>query len=171
MAKKKSLIEKLKSLLGLEKEPILMGAMCYETHMPSFVMLKCDICGLEKEYDEFLMSEDDEIVSIVDQIKEAGYDAKVLRVCANCANNLGFRYNDGMLLHDTVMYCLFYFKDKGQKEYHITRSEDPDDYRAVLAYLKNEKSFTDQNEAIHWVSDNKEEIKRMTGITIKPTAP
>lgn len=34
MAKKKSLIEKLKSLLGLEKEPILMGAMCYETHMP-----------------------------------------------------------------------------------------------------------------------------------------
>ena len=40
--KKKGLIEQLKALLGLEKEPELMGAMCYETHMPSFVTLKCD---------------------------------------------------------------------------------------------------------------------------------
>ena len=171
MAKKKGLIEKLKSLLGFDDGPILMGAMCYETHMPSYVTLKCDMCSSEKEYDEFLMTEDEEILSIIGQIKALGYDAKLIRVCADCANKLGFRYKDGMLLQDSVMYCIFYFKNKGQKEYHITRSEDPDDYRAVLAYLKKEKSFTDQNEAIHWVSDNKEEIKRMTGITIPPSEP
>ena len=63
--KKKGLIDQLKSLVGLEKEPELMGAMCYETHMPSFVTLKCEQCGMEKEYDQFLMTEDEEIIEIV----------------------------------------------------------------------------------------------------------
>ena len=162
--KKKGLIEQLKALIGLDKEPELMGAMCYETHMASYVTLKCEQCGMEKVYDEFLMTEDDEIIATVENIKALGYDAKVLRTCADCANKLGFRYKDGTPLLDSVMYCIFYFKDKGQKEYHVTRSESPDDYKAVLAYLKNEDRFYDRNEALHWVADNKEEIKRMTGI-------
>ena len=162
--KKKGLIEQLKALIGLDKEPELMGAMCYETHMASYVTLKCEQCGMEKVYDEFLMTEDDEIIATVEKIKALGYDAKVLRTCADCANKLGFRYKDGTPLLDSVMYCIFYFKDKGQKEYHVTRSESPDDYKAVLAYLKNEDRFYDRNEALHWVADNKEEIKRMTGI-------
>ena len=103
--------------------------------------------------------------STVEQIKALGYDAKVLRTCAACADKLGFKYKDGTPLLDSVMYCVFYFKNKGQKEYHVTRSESPDDYKAVLAYLKNEDRFYDRNEALHWVADNKEEIKRMTGIT------
>ena len=163
--KKKGLIEQLKALIGLEKEPELMGAMCYETHMPSLVVLRCDQCGMEKEYDQFLMTEDEEIMATVEQIKALGYDAKVLRTCADCANKMGFKYKDGTPLTDSVMYCIFYFKNKGQKEYHVTRSESPDDYKAVLAYLKNEDRFYDRNEALHWVADNKEEIKRMTGIT------
>ena len=154
----------MKALIGLDKEPELMGAMCYETHMASYVTLKCEQCGMEKVYDEFLMTEDDEIIATVENIKALGYDAKVLRTCADCANKLGFRYKDGTPLLDSVMYCIFYFKDKGQKEYHVTRSESPDDYKAVLAYLKNEDRFYDRNEALHWVADNKEEIKRMTGI-------
>ena len=162
--KKKGLIEQLKALIGLDKEPELMGAMCYETHMASYVTLKCEQCGMEKVYDEFLMTEDDEIIATVENIKALGYDAKVLRTCADCANKLGFRYKDGTPLLDSVMYCIFYFKDKGQKEYHVTRSESPDDYKAVLAYLKNEDRFYDRNEALHWVADNKDEIKRMTGI-------
>ena len=163
--KKKGLIEQLKALIGLEKEPELMGAMCYETHMPLLVTLKCEQCGMEKEYDQFLMTEDEEIMATVEQIKALGYDAKVLRTCADCANKMGFKYKDGTPLTDSVMYCIFYFKNKGQKEYHVTRSESPDDYKAVLAYLKNEDRFYDRNEALHWVADNKEEIKRMTGIT------
>ena len=163
--KKKGLIEQLKALIGLDKEPELMGAMCYEPHMPSFVTLKCEQCGMEKEYDQFLMTEDDEIIATVEQIKALGYDAKVLRTCAACADKLGFKYKDGTPLLDSVMYCIFYFKNKGQKEYHVTRSESPDDYKAVLAYLKNDDRFYDRNEALHWVADNKEEIKRMTGIT------
>ena len=163
--KKKGLIEQLNALIGLDKEPELMGAMCYETHMPSFVTLKCEQCGMEKEYDQFLMTEDDEIIATVEKIKELGYDAKVLRTCATCANKMGFKYKDGTPLLDSVMYCIFYFKNKGQKEYHVTRSESPDDYKAVLAYLKNEDRFYDRNEELHWVADNKEEIKRMTGIT------
>ena len=111
------------------------------------------------------MTEDDEIMATVEQIKALGYDAKVLRTCADCANKMGFKYKDGTPLTDSVMYCIFYYKNKGQKEYHVTRSESPDDYKAVLAYLKNEDRFYDRNEALHWVADNKEEIKRMTGIT------
>ena len=133
--------------------------------MPSFVTLKCAQCGMEKEYDQFLMTDDDEIIATVGQIRALGYDAKVLRTCAACADKLGFKYKDGTPLLDSVMYCVFYFKNKGQKEYHVTRSESPDDYKAVLAYLKNEDRFYDRNEALHWVADNKEEIKRMTGIT------
>ena len=68
MAKKKGLIEQLKSLIGLDKEPVLMGAMCYETHMPLFVTLKCELCGMEKEYDQFLMTEDEEIMATVAQL-------------------------------------------------------------------------------------------------------
>ena len=120
---------------------------------------------MEREYDQFLMTEDEEIMATVEQIKALGYDAKVLRTCADCANKMGFKYKDGTPLTDSVMYCIFYFKNKGQKEYHVTRSESPDDYKAVLAYLKNEDRFYDRNEALHWVADNKEEIKRMTGIT------
>jgi hypothetical protein len=164
--KKKGLIEKLKSLLGLDQKPEYMGAMCYETHMPLWAIMKCDLCGTEKEYDQFLMTEDEEILLIVEKIRELGYDAKVMRACSTCADKLGFKYSDGTQLIDTVMYCIFYFKDKGKKEYHITRSESPDDYRAVLAYLKNEESFVDHNDAIHWVADNKEEIERMTGIVV-----
>ena len=37
--KKKGLIEQLKALIGLDKEPELMGAMCYETHMPRTIEL------------------------------------------------------------------------------------------------------------------------------------
>ena len=110
--KKKGLIEQLKALIGLEKEPELMGAMCYETHMPSYVTLRCDQCGMGKEYDQFLMTEDEEIMATVEQIKALGYDAKVLRTCAGCANKLGFRYKDGTPLTDSVMYCIFYFKNK-----------------------------------------------------------
>jgi hypothetical protein len=75
--------------------------------------------------------------------------------------------DDGLLAVGIAAACLmvFYFRNKGQKEYHVTRSESPDDYKAVLAYLKNEDRFYDRNEALHWVADNKEEIKRMTGIT------
>ena len=103
MAKKKGLIEQLKSLIGLDKEPVLMGAMCYETHMPLFVTLKCEQCGMEKEYDQFLMTEDDEIIATVEQIKALGYDAKVLRTCAGCANKLGFTYKDGTPLLDSII--------------------------------------------------------------------
>ena len=40
--KKKGLIESLKSLLGLDQKPEYMGAMCYETHMPLWKVMKCD---------------------------------------------------------------------------------------------------------------------------------
>ena len=43
--KKKGLIESLKSLLGLDQKPEYMGAMCHETHMPLWEVMKCDLCG------------------------------------------------------------------------------------------------------------------------------
>ena len=65
------------------------------------------------------------------------------------------------------MYYVFYFKTKEQENYHLAISNDEDDYNAVIAFLKNEKSYTDFFDNTHLVREELSLIERMTGISIE----
>jgi hypothetical protein len=65
------------------------------------------------------------------------------------------------------LYYVFYFKTKEQQEYNIVQCSDEDAYKAVLAFLKNEQSYTDYYDATHLIKDELDVIKKMTGISIE----
>ena len=103
----------------------------------------------------------------VETIAKLGFDAKIEHLCADCAGKLGFKDEDGDTLFDGEMYYVFYFKTKEQETYHLAISNDEDDYNAVIAFLKNEKTYTDFFDNTHIIREELPLIKRMTGISIE----
>ena len=103
----------------------------------------------------------------VETMAGLGYDVKIEHLCADCAGKLGLKDEDGDTLFDGEMYYVFYFKTKEQETYHLAISNDEDDYNAVIAFLKNEKSYTDFFDNTHLVREELSLIERMTGISIE----
>ena len=163
---KEELIAQLKALSEAEApESIHMGAMCYSPAPPPLRKVKCELCGqLIEEFD--WMSSRNGIKKQVEKIKALGYDAKVEHICADCINKLGITDEDGDAFTEGLYY-VFYFKTKEQQEYNIVQCSDEDAYKAVLAFLKNEPSYTDYYDATHLIKDELDIIKRMTGISIE----
>ena len=112
------------------------------------------------------MSSRNGIKKQVEKIKALGYDAKVEHICADCINKLGITDEDGDAFTEGLYY-VFYFKTKEQQEYNIVQCSDEDAYKAVLAFLKNEQSYTDYYDATHLIKDELDVIKKMTGISIE----
>lgn len=170
MAKKSLSEEELRAQLKVlseseAPESMHMGAMCYSPAPPQSIKVKCESCG--KFVDEFdWMGSRKGIKKSVEEIKKLGYDAKVEHICADCANKLGLTDEDGDPLIDGQLYYVFYFKTKEQEQYHIAESSDEDEYKAVLAFLKNEPTYTDYYDATHLIKDELDVIKKLTGITI-----
>lgn len=163
---KEELIIQLEALSQSEtSESIHMGAMCYSPSLPHAQKVKCESCGkIVEEYD--WMRSRTGIKNIVEEIKKLGYDAKVENVCAACAAELGIKDEDGDALFEGRLYSVFYFKTKDDEHYHVSESSDEDEYKAVLAFLKNEPTYTDYYDATHLIKDELDVIKRMTGISI-----
>ena len=145
---KDELIAQLKALSETETpESVHMGAMCYSPAPPPLRKVKCESCG--NIIDEFdYMRSLNGIKKQVKEIQALGYDAKVEHICAD------------------QLYYIFYFKAKDQAEYTISESSDEDDYKCVLAFLKNEPTYMDYYDNTHLVKEELDIIERMTGISI-----
>lgn len=190
IAQRKELIAQLKELSEREIPqdlwPRIPAAMCYcpATPEPEYMRMlhKCDSCGrkiVESGYEDSLM-DPVEIKDAVEQIKALGYDAKVEFLCPDCAAKVGIK---GIKSEDSKqtffssfvkklrpcdrVLCVFYFKAKGQEEYHIAVSNEISDYKAVLAFLKDEPTYTGRFDSINQIKDELDIIKRLTGISVE----
>lgn len=164
---KEELIEQLKALASQEiDQPMHMGAMCYSPAMPMPKEVECESCGKKLEEFGWRQTSGDKIKKKVNAIKRLGYDAKVEGLCAECAMKLGLTDEDGEPLSDYSLHYVFYFKTKEQEDYHLAVSNDEDEYNAVIAFLKNEPTYTDFYDATHPIKEELDLIKRMTGISI-----
>ncbi len=164
---KEELIKQLKALAETEiPESIHMGAMCYSPVPPQAQKAKCESCGKVVEVFDWMECHSD-IKKRVEEIKALGYDAKVENVCATCATQLGIKDEDGEPLFEGRLYNVFYFKTKDDEHYHVAESSDVDEYKAVLAFLKNEPTYTDYYDATHLIKEELDIIKRMTGISVE----
>lgn len=195
--KRKELIAQLKELsereIPQDLEPRFRAAMCYcpvgqpePPEQPEPPMLhrlhKCDSCGrkiVESGY-EYNLMDPVEIKDAVEQIKALGYDAKVEFLCPDCAAKVGIK---GIKSEDSKqtffssfvkklrpcdrVLCVFYFKAKGQEEYHIAVSNEISDYKAVLAFLKDEPTYTGRFDSIYQIKHELDIIKRLTGISVE----
>ena len=163
---KEELIKQLKAISETEVPVIFHeGAMCYSIVFPPRRVMKCESCGKQIElfgYD----TENSRITKIVNEISELGYDVKTNRVCSECAEKIGITKEDRRPLNDRA-YHVFYFKAKGQDQYHVSESSYQEDYKAVLAFLKNELSYRDSHDWEYFVKDKLDVIKIMTGISIE----
>lgn len=113
-----------------------MGAMCYSPAPPEIRKVKCESCG--KIMEEFGWDGKFEYLKRkVAKIANMGYDAKVERLCSDCANKLGLRDEDGEELKGLGVHTVFYFKTKEQSEYTISVDNYSDSYNAVIAFLEN----------------------------------
>ena len=139
--------------------------MFYSLYQKKKKKVKCESCGkIVEEYD--WMRSRTGIKKKVEEIKKLGYDAKVENVCAACATKLGIKDEDGDALFEGRLYNVFYFKAKDDEHYHLSESSDEDEYKAVLAFLKNEPTYTDYYDATHLIKEELDVIKKMTGISI-----
>lgn len=164
---KEELIAQLKALSEAEPpKSIHMGAMCYCPMPPPLRKIKCESCHQIIEEEEW-MSTGDTIREHVEEIKVLGYDAKVVHICGECVNKLGITDEFGDTYSKESLYYVFYFRIKEQQEYHIVECGYGDAYKAVLAFLRNEPSYTSYYEATHLIKDKLDVIKRMTGISIE----
>ena len=164
---KEELIEQLKALANQEvDQPMHMGAMCYSPAMPERHTVKCESCGKEIEEFGWRQANVNLIKKKINEIKRLGYDAKVENICSECAVKLGVTDEDGEPLSEYSLHFIFYFKTKDQEEYHLAASNSEDDYNAVIAFLKNEPTYTDYYDATRLIKDELDLIKYMTGISI-----
>ena len=163
---KEELIAQIKALSESETPGSShMGAMCYYPAPPQTQKVKCESCGKTVEEYDWMRSRTG-IKKRVEEIKKLGYDAKVENICAACATKLGIKGEEGDALFEGRLYNVFYFKTKDDEHYHVSESSDEDEYKAVLAFLKNEPTYTDYYDATHLIKDELDVIKRMTGISI-----
>lgn len=164
---KEELIKQLKAISETEvPESLHEGAMCYRIAFPPRRVMKCESCGKHVE----LFTDDTKnsrITKIVNEIRELGYDVKTNSICSECAAKLGITQEDGKPLDDDRIYHVFFFKAKGQDQYHVAESSYQEEYKVVLAFLKNELTYTDRHDWEYLVKDKLNVIKKMTGISLE----
>ena len=169
---KKELIGKLKNLSDKAGKPkARKTAMCYSPAPPKPTTAYCGVC---KKLIIDHMSSDEAIKgeciqrSVRSIIYSLGYDAKVTVMCAECASKLGIKDVNGDDITDqNKPYHVFYFKPKGQEDYHVSISGSWFDYNAVTLYLKNRESPLEDS-VYDWHIKGKEEIiSRMTGYDVE----
>jgi len=169
---KKDLVDKLKKLSGkVVSHMPRKTAMCYSPAPPKPTTVYCEVC---KKLITDHMSSDEAtngecIQSRVRLIIYAlGYDAKVTVMCAECASKLGIKDVNGEDITDqNKPYYVFYFKPKGQEEYHVSISGSWYDYNAVVAYLKNRETPIENAVYDRFVKGKEEIISRMTGYDVE----
>lgn len=149
------------------------GAMCYEPGPEDNISSFCRHCLRPLHYYAY-RSEEEEIMQIVKEINDLGYDATLEVVCGSCvmkakdeAEFFNLPFDCDCDIFPEGGYHLFSFKAKSDIDYHQAVSDSLFDYQAVLAFLKGEPYFMDSYECDYTIEEVQEDIKRMTGIEMK----
>ena len=149
---REELIERLKEI-STEEVPIerYRGAMCYSIAPPEELKTTCDYCKNTITYTGW--KNDIKIPEIVDEMSRLGYDVKTAVLCNDCFKRLKseiylgvgdtLELDDG---HTIDLSCsdrnfVFYFRTSPNEPYHCALSSFQDNYSAVLAFFKGEKSY------------------------------
>lgn len=174
---KEELMARLKDLSATTIRQEIMGAMCYSPTVPPYEHTKCEICGADIAY----MNWDDErgtICKMVRNIVRLGYDAKVKMCCMKCtemlAKDLHLNLDNETQPDDDCSYdatpnleginYLFSFKPKDGDKYHVCIANSVDQYKSLYSLLCNKESYRDYYDRVHYVADEKDVLKYMTGI-------
>ena len=149
-AEREELIQRLKAMAEEEVVPpdtnLIMT--CYypisETH--KFTCPRCGRIALDHNVRGNLHA----IISMVEEMKQLGYDAKIERVCSICSGSSG--------KHPLDVDTLFYFRFKGMETYHVTVANHSPAYKVVLDFFRSKNPYYD--------SKYKDIIEDMLGIKI-----
>ena len=162
-AEREELIQRLKAMAEeevLPREQRLMGAMCYCPAAPDITYtFSCPRCGrIIKELDYDSRDELNKITSLVEEMKQLGYDVKTERVCSVCSGSSG--------RHPLDVDTLFYFRFRGMETYHVAVANCSWVYKVVLSFLRSENAYYGDRDELEYVSEQKDIIEKMLGIKI-----
>ena len=162
-AEREELIQRLKAMAEEEVLPRKqrpMGAMCYSPAAPNKTYtFTCPRCGrIIKELDYKSRSNLLKIASMVNEMKQLGYDVKIERVCSICSGSSG--------KHPLEVDTLFYFRFKGMEAYHVVVANNLQAYKIALAFLRSENAYYGDRDELEYVSEHRDVIEEMLGIKI-----
>ena len=160
---REELVQRLKAMaeeevLPPEERP--MGAMCYRPAAPNTIYtFTCPRCGrIIKEFDYKSRGDLHRIASMVEEMKQLGYDVKTERVCSVCSGRSG--------RHPLKVDTLFYFRYKGMEAYHVAIANYPSNYKVVLSFLRSENAYYGDRDDLKYVSEQRDIIEEMLGIKL-----
>lgn len=162
-AEREELIQRLKAMAEEEVLPPGQrpwGAMCYSPAAPNMTYtFTCPRCGrIVKELDYDSRYELHKIASMVNEMKQLGYDVKIERVCSICSGSSG--------KHPLEVDTLFYFRFKGMEAYHVVVANNLQAYKIALAFLRSENAYYGDRDELEYVSEHRDVIEEMLGIKI-----
>ena len=147
---REELIQRLKAMAEEEVVPsdtnLVMTCYYPISETQKFTCPRCGRIALEHNIRGNLHA----IISMVEEMKQLGYDAKIERVCSICSGNSG--------MHPLDVDTLFYFRFKGMETYHVTVANHSPAYKVVLDFLRSKNPYYD--------SKYKDIIEDMLGIKI-----
>lgn len=169
------LIARLKEIAADETPKVRhMGAMCYsEAYFPSLICT-CENCG-----NDFSYRDDDShnnILQIVEEIRQLGYDAMVATICRQCATALkediyvkgkvfcGKKRNAYNEIYIRNINHLFFFRLDENEEYHRAIANTERHYQALLSLLQNKPMYLDYYDQSYYISEEIDTLRFMTGI-------
>ncbi len=162
-AEREELIQRLKAMAEEEVLPPRqrpMGAMCYRPAAPDTIYtFTCPRCGrIIEELDYKSRGELNKIASMVEEMKQLGYDVKTERVCSVCSGRSG--------RHPLDVDTLFYFRYKGMEAYHVAVANRSWIYKVVLSFLRSENAYYGDRDNLKYVSEQRDVIEEMLGIKL-----
>ena len=98
------------------------------------------------------------ITSMIEEMKQLGYDVKTERVCSVCSGRSG--------RHPLDVDTLFYFRYKGMEAYHVAVANRSWVYKVVLSFLRSENAYYGDRDNLKYVSEQRDVIEEMLGIKL-----
>ena len=132
---REELIQRLKLMAEEEVVPPDTNLMrtCYysisETH--KFTCPRCGRIALDHNIRGNLHA----ITSMIEKMKQLGYDVKIEQVCSICSGSSGE--------HPLDVDTLFYFRFKGMETYHVAVANHSRAYKVVLDFLCSKNPYYD----------------------------
>jgi hypothetical protein len=158
---KKDSLELETRLKEIAKEPyngkLAMGAMCYIGGVFKKEDTICPICNEKMPLTWWEEKDLPKIISIVNQIKQAGYD-----VVLDCDHSNNDKEKDEYLKnHLRIIFKIRFSKNSA---YHEIETSNIVYYNCLLSFLQNKKTFLEEQDEETTLHSNVKIIQQMTGL-------
>ena len=161
--------ERLRELAETEYTGILNpGAMCYVPVMPKPEEYTCPVCGNITTLSGYNIRNIRAIGEIVENIRDLGFDVQLdeREFCGFCAESVkdieGVEVVGKRIEGRPELFFRIRFDE--DSDYHIARSNFPDHYKCVLAFLTGDETYTNDFDDTRTLHDNIEILQKMLGI-------